>query len=123
MLQTPNPAQRAFHLLQDKLEVLALVQEGPSPVHPLELARDLAQAMELIQHHLPPHQRQKVLRKSKKYYAYYGVKLAGQLWQRLHSRQVVQAQVRQALQLHQAPRLYLKIAQVYVKIFLHTVWR
>jgi len=84
---------------------------------------DLAHAMQLIQHHLPEHQRSSVLNRSKKYYAYYGVKVAGQLWQRLHSRQVVQAQVKQALLLHQAPRLYLRIAQVYFKIFLHTVWR
>lgn len=85
--------------------------------------KDLAQAMALIQNHLPDNQRETVLKKSKKYYAYYGVKVAGQLWQRLHSRQVVQAQVKQVLRLHQAPRLYLKIAQIYFKIFLHTVWR
>lgn len=109
-------------------EVLADYRKHPGSISGLKYLngqhiKDLAQAMKLIQSHLPPHQRQKVLKNSKKYYAYYGVKLAGQLWQRLHSRQVVQAQVRQALHLHQAPRLYLKIAQVYFKIFLHTVWR
>ena len=109
-------------------EVLADYRKHPGSISGLKYLsghhiKDLAQAMELIQHHLPPHQRQKVLRKSKKYYAYYGVKLAGQLWQRLHSRKVVRAQVKQALHLHKAPWLYLKIAQIYVKIFLHTVWR
>ncbi|WP_345163313.1 glycosyltransferase family 2 protein [Pontibacter saemangeumensis] len=109
-------------------EILADYRKHPGSISGLKYLngqhiKDLAQAMKLIQNHLPPTQRETTLKRSKKYYAYYGVKVAEQLWLRLRSRQVVQAQVKQALLLHQAPRLYLKIAQVYFKIFLYTVWR
>ncbi|MCJ8165336.1 glycosyltransferase [Pontibacter sp. E15-1] len=85
--------------------------------------QDLAQAMELIQHHLPQDQRKAILKKSRTYYAHYGIKIANQLWRRLHSRQLVQVQVTQALRLYKTPHLYYKIAQVYAKILLHTLWK
>ncbi len=85
--------------------------------------KDIAQAIELIQSHLPQSQRKTILQKSKRYYAHHCMKIANQLWRKLHDQQVVDTQVKQVLYLHKEPWLYWKITQVYIKIFLHTLWR
>jgi GT2 family glycosyltransferase len=85
--------------------------------------KDIAQAIELIQAHLPQRQRKTILLKSKRYYAHHCMKIANQLWRKLHNQHVVETQVQQVLYLNKEPWIYLKIAQVYFKIFLYTLWR
>jgi hypothetical protein len=81
--------------------------------------RDLALVMELIQQHLPPDQREKILRKSKEFYAGYGAKVANQLWHRFRNKQIVSAQVKEALNLSKSPRVLWKVAKLYIKVILN----
>lgn len=77
---------------------------------------DMAYAMELIQEHLAEADREPVLKKSKKFYAYYGVRVANQLWHSIHNKEAVHAQIHQALKMHKDPILYWKILKVYMKM-------
>lgn len=81
-----------------------------------EHLQDLYSAMLLIQKHLPEDKQQSILNKSRKYYASYGIKIAEKLWKALHNKQVVEAQIKQALNLHSSLKLYILIGILYYKI-------
>lgn len=83
-----------------------------------EYLQDLRSAMMLIQDHLPETRRKTILRSSKRHYAYYALRVAKMLWQRLHKQEVVNTQVRHALKLHQSPMLYFSILRLYLAIIL-----
>lgn len=83
-----------------------------------EHLQDLLKAMMLIQRHLPEEKRQSIFRKSRKYYASYGLKVAQKLWCRYHDKQLVEAQIKHALKLSRNPKLYLPIAKMYLKLLL-----
>lgn len=82
---------------------------------------DITTVINLIQHHVPIDQQQAVLRKSRKYYANYGIKIARLLWHQYHDLSIVNAQVKQALNLYQTPILYLRVIKLYVKILFDKV--
>ncbi|MFD2515164.1 glycosyltransferase family 2 protein [Pontibacter locisalis] len=75
---------------------------------------DLLKAMMLIQKHLPQDQKKKILKRSRKYYAAYALKTAKSLWDRLHDKDIVHTQVKQALHLYQSPKLYLMVLKLYL---------
>jgi GT2 family glycosyltransferase len=81
-----------------------------------EHLQDLYYVMLLIQKHLPHDKKQSILNKSRKYYASYGIKIAEKLWNTLHDKQVVKAQIRQSLNLHSSLKLYVLIGILYYKI-------
>ncbi|RDV16705.1 glycosyltransferase [Pontibacter diazotrophicus] len=81
--------------------------------------KDLLRVMEYIQGYLPEDEREKLLKKTKKFYAHYGIRVANQVWHSSHNKSGVQQQVRQTLSLHSDLLLYLKIAKIYVKMFLN----
>ena len=85
--------------------------------------KDLAKTMEFIQQHLPDEDRKSILARSRKYYAYYGLKIANQLWQRMRDEQVVKAQVKYILYLHQSPLLLLILLKLYLKLNLYKLWK
>ena len=81
-----------------------------------EYLQDLLQAMKLIQKYLPEDKRQSILKKSKKYYASYGIKVADELWSKLHDQQVINAHIKQILSLYKSPKIYLLIILLYFKV-------
>lgn len=87
-----------------------------------EHLQDLAQAMEMIQEHLPEEQKRQILKESRQYYAGYGLQVAHKLWDQLHNQQVVQAQIKQAFLLYKSPRLYLTSLKLKAILTLHKVW-
>ncbi|MFD2247977.1 glycosyltransferase family 2 protein [Pontibacter ruber] len=82
-----------------------------------EHLQDLLTVMKLIQEHLPDENKQTILSKSRRYYASYGLKIAEKLWNRFHDREIVEAQIKQILNLDRSPKLYLLIALFYLKTF------
>lgn len=81
--------------------------------------KDLLKVMGFIQNYLPAEHKEKLLRKSKKFYAHYGVRVANQLWHTSHNKSGVQQQVKQTLALHSDLLLYWKIAKIYLKMILN----
>ncbi|GHA56681.1 glycosyltransferase family 2 protein [Pontibacter akesuensis] len=80
--------------------------------------RDLEQVMQTIQQHLPTEARERLLQKSKKFYAGYGLRIANQIWHTTHDKAAVRAQVKQTLQLHKSSASYYAIARLYLKMLL-----
>lgn len=78
--------------------------------------QDLFTTMLLIQNHLPNDKKRSILQRSKNYYAFYGLKVANELWHRLHNKKVINAQIRNILRLSRSPLVCLKIAKLYFKI-------
>jgi len=77
--------------------------------------KEITKAMELVQEHLPTEQKEAILEKSKAYYAEYGLKIAKRLWNASHNFTYVQANLKQALQMHQSLPLYSKAAWLYLR--------
>ncbi|TXK46772.1 glycosyltransferase [Pontibacter qinzhouensis] len=84
-----------------------------------EHLQDLLQAMMLIQEHLPDEKKQHILQKSKRYYAGYSIKIAKELWRKLHNRQVAEVQIAHALELHKSPLLYWMIIKLQFQFLLN----
>lgn len=80
---------------------------------------DLLRVMGYIQNYLPTEQRDKLLKKSKKFYAHYGLRVANQVWHTSHNKSGVQQQVKQTLSLHSDLLLYWKIGKIYLKMLLN----
>lgn len=80
---------------------------------------DIVYAMKLIQEHLPANKKKAILKKSKKFYAYYGIRMVNGLWKTFHSKLYVDANINQSLKLHRDLFLYWKILKIYTKVFLH----
>lgn len=78
-----------------------------------EHLQDLYKAMLLIQDHLPENQKHSILQNSKKYYATYALNIAARLWHSLHNKQLVEAHIKNALQFHTSPLIYLMAAKLY----------
>ncbi|GAB3538547.1 hypothetical protein GCM10027443_33740 [Pontibacter brevis] len=81
--------------------------------------KDLLRVMEYIQNYLPTEQKDNLLKKSKKFYAHYGLRVANQVWHSSHNKAGVKQQVKQTLALHSDPLLYWKIGKVYLKMILN----
>lgn len=81
-----------------------------------EYLMDLVHAMKLIQEHLPLEQKKKILKKAKKYYAFYGMRKANDLWHISRNESNVKASISQALKLHQDFMMYWKICKLYTKM-------
>ncbi|AMM51712.1 hypothetical protein TH61_11700 [Rufibacter sp. DG15C] len=84
--------------------------------------QDLATAMRLIQQHLPEKHRRHILKKSQRYYAGYGLKVARKLWRRVPNQSATVAQIRQSLQLYQSPMLYLLSLKLHAMMLLKRLW-
>ncbi|GAA4303366.1 hypothetical protein GCM10023183_15940 [Nibribacter koreensis] len=84
--------------------------------------QDLAKAMELIQQHLPPEAKSQTLKKSQRYYAKYGLKVARKLWRSVPDQTATLAQMSQALQLAKSPLLYLLSLRLHAMMLLRRLW-
>lgn len=80
---------------------------------------DLVEAMKLIQEHLPAKKKKTILKKSKQFYAHYGIKMANSLWHTFHNRFYVKASIDQSLKLHKDIVIHYKIFKIYTKMCLH----
>lgn len=81
--------------------------------------KDLYAAMKLIQRHLPPDQKQRILKRSKKFYALYAIRMANDLWHQLHDKKTVNASINEALAMHKNYKMYWGILKLYTKMFLN----
>ncbi len=77
---------------------------------------DLAYIMSLIQAHLPADQQKIVLKRSKKFYAHYALRIANQLWHLASHRSGAKINIEKALEMHQSPQLYWKVAKLSLKM-------
>ncbi|MDO6391759.1 glycosyltransferase [Pontibacter sp. BT731] len=85
--------------------------------------KDIYIVTELIQSHLPIESKQHILRRSRRYYASYGIKMAQNSWTKLKDEQAVNLQIKHALKLHKSPWIYWSIAKLYIKLALDKAWR
>lgn len=83
-----------------------------------EYLLDLVQAMKSIREYLPEKEKKKILNKSKKFYAHYGVKKANHLWHATHNKGYVKANIFQSVQLHKDISLYWRICKIHAKMTL-----
>lgn len=81
-----------------------------------EYLQDLHTTMMLIQEHLPVDNRETILKRSKRYYASYGLKIAYRLWRKLRNKKVLTTQISQVLKLHKSPTLYLLALKLLLKV-------
>jgi hypothetical protein len=75
--------------------------------------------MYLIQEHLPAHERRKILSRSKKFYAFYALRMANDVWHTTHNKKAVKAYIKEALNMHRSAKMYSKILKIYAKILLN----
>jgi glycosyltransferase involved in cell wall biosynthesis len=80
---------------------------------------DMLRVMDLIQNLLPVEHKEEVLKKSKKFYAHYGLRVADQVWHSLQNKEGVRAQIKYALGMHIDPKLLWKTAKIYLKMTLN----
>jgi len=80
---------------------------------------DLTRVMEYIQQYLPENQRQSIFKKSKKFYAAYGLRLANQLWHLNHDKASAHAQIKTSLSLSKALNLYPQVLKIYTKMLIN----
>lgn len=85
--------------------------------------KDIFFVTELIQSHLPIESKQSILKRSRRYYASYGIKMADSSWTKLKDKQAVDLQVKYALALYKSPWIYWLLAKLYIKLALYKVWR
>jgi glycosyltransferase involved in cell wall biosynthesis len=81
--------------------------------------KDLQWVIQTIQQYLPEPERERLYKKAMKFYAHYGIKIANDLWYGFRNRQGARTQVQEALQMHQDPLMYWKIAKLYTKMALN----
>ena len=80
---------------------------------------DLTRVMAYIQQYLPENQRQSILKKSKKFYAAYGLRLANQLWHLNHDKASAHTQIKTALSLANNLTLYPQVLKIYTKMLIN----
>jgi len=80
---------------------------------------DLTRVMEYIQQYLPANERQNIYKKSKKFYAAYGLRLANQLWHLNHDKVSAHAQIKTALSLYHTISLYPQVLKIYTKMLIN----
>jgi glycosyltransferase involved in cell wall biosynthesis len=83
-----------------------------------EYLYDIRTVMEIIQEYLPPAQRKTVLRKSKRFYSSYALKVANRLWHALHDEKIVYTNINEGLKMQKNLFNFLKVAKIYAKILL-----
>ncbi len=81
--------------------------------------KDLEVVMRNIQPLLPAHERKSILRRSRRFYAYYAIRIAEQLWRSLKNKGAVDAQVREALKMCHDVKLVFKILKLYTRMTLN----
>ncbi|MCM4160813.1 glycosyltransferase [Antarcticibacterium flavum] len=82
--------------------------------------KDLILIMDLVQKYVPQTHRKTVLRKSKKFYAWYGLHNAADAWKRTCNKKSVHNQIRQLLKMHNGDfGMYKVIAKLYLKMLLN----
>ncbi len=81
--------------------------------------KDLQSVMGYIQHYLPAEKREHLLKKSKKFYAHYSMRVANKVWHSSHNKVDVHQQVKQTLSMHSDLLLYWKVAKIYVKMLIN----
>ncbi|WP_242581901.1 glycosyltransferase family 2 protein [Hymenobacter telluris] len=77
---------------------------------------DLELAMSYIQQHIPVHQRQELLKKSRAYHSHYGMYTAEEVWHTAHNRKMTLSFIKQLLHMHKDYKLYGKVAKLLVKM-------
>ncbi|WP_089321226.1 glycosyltransferase [Pontibacter ummariensis] len=80
---------------------------------------DIAQAIELIQTHLPPAKRKSQRKKARMYYAHYGIIMANRIWRATHNKEVVKTNLREALKLNQNIKIWYAAVKVHLKMLLN----
>lgn len=84
-----------------------------------ESLKDLNYVMELVQHYVPDNHKRIILRKSKKYYAWYGLENAMDVWRNTRDKKRVHNLVKQLLKMHNDFGMYKIIAKLYIKMLLY----
>lgn len=85
-----------------------------------ETLKDVKRVIEIVQNYLPESQRKVIQRKSRKYYAWYGLQIAQGVWRRTMDKRNVHSQVMQLLKMHNTDILMYKvIVKLYIKMLLN----
>jgi len=77
---------------------------------------DLQKAMQLIRHDVPVREQKKIQQASRKYYAFYGLKMADTLVKAGGNLQAAAVSIRKSLRLYRNLSIYKKAASLYLKI-------
>ncbi|HKZ67988.1 MAG TPA: glycosyltransferase [Chitinophagaceae bacterium] len=80
--------------------------------------KDIYSAMKLIQQHLPGDQKERILKRSKKFYAFYAIRMANDLWHQTHDKKAVNASISEAFAMHKNYKMYWIMLKLYTKMFL-----
>ncbi len=86
-----------------------------------EYLQDLVHAMKLIQPHLPLELKKPILKKAKRYYAYYGMRKANDLWHISRDESNVKASIKQALKVHRDLFMHWEIFKLNTKMILRKI--
>jgi hypothetical protein len=83
-----------------------------------EYIDDIISAMELNQKYLPEAEKEKVLIRSKRFYAGYIINMANNLWPIAHNISLIHRQIVKALSLHFDYKLLPYIFKIYIKMLI-----
>lgn len=85
-----------------------------------EALRDVKRIIELVQEYLPESQRKTVLRKSRKYYSWYGLEIAQSTWKKTQNKKIVHNQIKQLLEMYHGDIIMYKIIiKLYIKMLIN----
>lgn len=79
---------------------------------------DMQWVIETSKAYLPADKKEALTREALKNNAYYGLRIANQLWHQTHSKKAVKLQLNEALKMHKDIRMYYKICKIYTKMIL-----
>jgi len=105
--------------------ILATYRQHPASISGQSLAtgqnlRDLKWVIDTVQHYLPPESRRQLRTLSLKNCAHGSLGTAHYIWRKARNKQVVEAQIRGSLSLHQDIILYVKIVFLYSRMLLNS---
>ncbi|GAB3820342.1 hypothetical protein GCM10028895_20270 [Pontibacter rugosus] len=84
-----------------------------------EYLEDVNKLFQMIQKHLPPEHRKRVLKRAQKNFANYGMRIAHVLWEKTGNKQYAEANLTKALRMYVDTRIFLKAVRLWAKIALH----
>lgn len=81
--------------------------------------KDIQWVINTIQAYLPEAERNHTRHKALKFYAHHALRVANRLWHATYNRHGVQAQIREALRMHQDAGMYWQVLKLYTKMMLN----
>ncbi|MDX2047948.1 MAG: glycosyltransferase [Chitinophagaceae bacterium] len=83
-----------------------------------ENMRDVKKVMQMCKAYIPGEIYEPAIKKSRKFYSLYAIRMANRIWHETQNKSGIRAQIKEALSLWKGIPVYLNIAKIYVKMLI-----